>query len=87
VFKLVVGGAALLAGYVVRDLGRSYGAAASAFDDRVAEDAADRAMSVAQRSNEKQRAMPLPDDCGSQGRQGAIPGWLDVPTCPSRRLT
>ena len=85
-FKMVVGGVAVLAGYVVRDLGRTYGAAASAFDDRMAEDAADMGLRRPQQSADKQATTRLLIGHGSRGRQEGIPGWLDVPTCQSQRL-
>lgn len=42
-FKVVASALAILAGLVARDVGKAYGAASSAFDARLAEDAADQA--------------------------------------------
>lgn len=45
-FKLLMGALALLAGLLVRSVGRTYGAVGTAFDARVADDAADQARLV-----------------------------------------
>jgi hypothetical protein len=43
VFKLVMGALALLAGLLLRSVGRTYGAVGTAFDARAADDAAEQA--------------------------------------------
>jgi hypothetical protein len=87
VFKLVIGGLALLAGVVVRDVGRTYSSVAAAFDERRAEDAADEAMFVRRQAADRSTATRRPRSCGPAGRHQNVLDGVDLRTGPPQQLS